>query len=215
MIQSITIPKDHPWRKRFHFSKAKFNDRLNILLGGNGSGKSSLIHLLEKQECCTVDGENIILSYRNSKDNDSKNDPSPFGNSSNYAQDLARRFHVSSISEGQSIIYSISKFIHKLETSLETNVEQHHVVLLDEIDSGLSCDHVNVVLWLISDLLDRFPGRLQFFVATNMYHWIWVVKSAISLYDGKTVGEMTYQEYFQLHNSNREMVGKKSDYNFL
>lgn len=216
MLRNITIPKSV--RKRMHFKDASFR-KLNILFGGNGAGKTTLLDLIkdnalkgfpdiEKDD----DKKYVMHSYANSKDNERLNSPSPFADSSVFARESASRFHAHTISEGQSIIYSFSEWINNyLE---KYNTEDYHIVVLDEIDSGLSCDHVNVILHILNEHVFS-KDNVQAFISSNMYHWVYAVKEVFSMYDGNFIKIDSYDEYFKLQMDNQQKVGKKSDFNFL
>lgn len=158
------------------------------------------------------DKKHVICSYYNSKDNDRQNNPNPMGDSSNYATKLARRLHASGISEEQGIIYSISQWVSNFTDNYSEDIE--YIVLLDEIDSGLSCDHVNVVLHLLNDNIFNRPN-VQAFISSNMYHWAYTAKTVFSMYTGEFLEIPSYDGYFKIQQSNQKMVGAKSDFNFL
>ena len=216
MLKSIVIPKSVI--KRMHFKEASFKN-VNILFGGNGAGKTTLLNLIKDNVASGFpdiekddDKKYVIHSYVNSKDNERLNNPSPYTESSTFVREAVSRMHAHTISEGQSIIYSFSEW---LNTYLkEYNTEDFHIVVLDEIDSGLSCDHVNVILHLLNEHVFS-KKNVQTFISSNMYHWVYAAKEVLSMYKGKFIKIDSYDEYFKLQMNNQQKVGQKSDFNFL
>lgn len=207
MLKEFTIPEH--LQSRMHFKKCEF-ERLNILFGGNGSGKTTLLDAIEKH--FEGNEEVDVISYRNSKDNERHNNPSPLAESQHYARELANRLHASGISEGQSIIFSFNKWLDITLKSLDKN--KKYVIILDEIDSGLSCDHVNVIMHVLNDYFSS-KKNVQLFVASNMYHWVHSHNRVFSMYKGKFIEIHSYDEYFKKQMDMQQKVGKKSKFNFL
>ena len=70
-------------------------------------------------------------------------------------------------------------------------------------------------MWLINELIDT--GKVQAYIATNHYHWIYVYKNVINLYTGKYHKINTYEEYFNLLNEGIQIMANsgKREFNFL
>jgi energy-coupling factor transporter ATP-binding protein EcfA2 len=216
MIKKIKI-KDEETLKRLHFKTASF-EKVNVLFGGNGSGKSTLLKYLEKglkENSKDIEkdpnSKYIVHTYYNGKDNERHNNPSPM-DSKNYAPKLAKRMHALYLSEGQSIVYSFSGWLNDFLNSYTK--EDQHIIIFDEIDSGLSCDHVNVILHMFHDEVFN-KDNIQVFIASNMYHWVHALKKVFSLYEGKSIEINSYEEYFRTQQDMQREVGAKSDFNFL
>lgn len=217
MIKSIKI-NDKETLKRLHFSEASFYN-FNILFGGNGAGKTTLLNYLKdsiehgsKDLVKSTKKKYHVHSYFNSKDNNRYNVPNPMGNSQEYTRLLSTRLHAHEISEGQSILYSFSEWLDY--TLKAINKTGYHIILLDEIDSGLSCDHVNVIIHMVNDNLLSLDN-VQVFISSNMYHWAYVAKDVFSMYDGNFIRIDSYEQYFRIQQDNQHTVGKKSDFNFF
>ena len=223
MIKSITITNKE-FINRLHFTNCEFK-RFNILFGGNGSGKSSLFRCIKdtlvgktifNDSLATlefnVDDEHMLHTFYNAKDNFRHNNPNPMIEDG-YTESLVQRVNAANVSEGQSIIYTFSHKFDAILTAIEDNKDKQHVILFDELDSGLSCDHVNVVMHMISMLLEH--NNVQIFVATNMYHWVHVHKEVLSMYTGEFIKINSYEDYFRIQMDNNNAVGQKSDFNFL
>ena len=198
--------------ERLHFKELEINQRLNILVGGNGVGKTTLLNGIH-ENCYKMDTNKSIeiIKYSNSRDNirvkTGLNMTTP---------QLVACANAKSMSEGQSIMYSIVSFFAKLkEEALELdNKNKSLVVVLDEVDSGLSVDAINVVMHFICDMLKNYKNT-QFFVSSNNYHFTYIQKDVINMYTGRYKKINSYEEYFELMISGMQTVGKKSDYSFL
>jgi ABC-type multidrug transport system ATPase subunit len=206
MITEFKI--DTKYKSRMHFKECSFG-RVNVLLGGNGSGKTTLIGNINEY---ATDKGIKVYKYFNSKDNDRHNNPNPMGGSHEYTEQLARRFISSEMSEGQSIIYGISKWVNEICIDYKN---EESIVLLDEVDSGLSADHVLIVIGLLNaELFNK--KNLQFFISSNMYHWVYALgDNLFNMYEGKPIKINSYEEYYKYLYSKQLEVGKKSGYNFL
>jgi energy-coupling factor transporter ATP-binding protein EcfA2 len=216
MVDKVTIT-DHRV-DRMHFKEASF-EKLNLLFGGNGSGKTTLLNYIKDgletgspDLSKSTSMKYIVHSYYNSKDNNRHNNPNPYGESQAYTHGLVTRFRANEVSEGQSIIYSFSEWLNNFLESYTK--DDFHVIILDEIDSGLSCDHVNVILHILNDnILDK--DNVQIFVSSNMFHWVYALKRVFSMYEGEFFDIDSYEEYFRIQMDHQQVVGAKSDFNFL
>jgi len=123
-----------------------------------------------------------------------------------------KAMNVKSFSEGQAIIHYLFSFLQDIK---ELETDKDVVVLLDEIDSGLSAENINMLLWQMKELSES--RNIQFFISTNHYHFVYVVKEVLNMYDGKFIKIDSYGEYFKLLNDGIQTMDKshKRDFTFL
>lgn len=198
--------------ERLHFKQIEIKQRLNILVGGNGAGKTTLLEgIVNKRYEMDADRGIEIRKYSNSQDNlrvkTNLNMSTP---------QMVVCMNAKSMSEGQSIVYSLISFFAKIrEEAKEFSKENKSlVVVLDEVDSGLSVDAINVVMHFIYDILNNHDN-VQFFISSNNYHFTYVQKEIVNMYTGRYKKINSYEEYFKLMVAGMQKIGKKSDYNFL
>ncbi|MNW63318.1 hypothetical protein D3C74_415190 [compost metagenome] len=115
------------------------------------------------------------------------------------------------MSEGQSIIYSILSFFDFVIKKASDNKDKTIVILLDEVDSGLSVENINMLLHIINDM----PKNTQFFISTNQYHWVYAIKRGINMYNGEQITINSYDEFFNLLTSNMQELGQKRKMIFM
>lgn len=193
MIHKIKLKKNSYPEKILLFNEIDLSSlptpKIVPLFGANGSGKTTLIKSLENKgdykDSLTIEkdeGKHIILLYRNSSNNFRVRE---LGADCTPAELLAR-FNAQSISEGQSIMYSLNILLYELkynETSVFKSSSQY-IFLLDEFDSGLSIDNIDNVLNSLKYIGENNENIQVFFSFNNPY----VLKYfpyVVSMYDGK------------------------------
>lgn len=203
-IHSIDIDKDAYKKKtgesRFYCNKFQFKPGMNLLFGGNGQGKSSLIEFLlayaEKSfggECvkkyCKIthsDEPFIIYSFSNSKNN------------KRYARDVndmfsfARVWDAKQQSEGQTVMQTVCDFLYALDhAECATNA----VVLIDEIDSGLDACACQYLIRRLKKAAKQHPN-MQFVLAFNQYEMSKLDAQWINVCTGEIENcPRSYEEY--------------------
>jgi hypothetical protein len=105
--------------------------------------------------------------------------------------EMVRHFNVKFISEGESIVESFLEFLEKNKN----NFEDGDTILIDEIDSGLSIEYINMLLNVIIDTINTY--KVQFIIAINNYHWIHRVKKYIDMSIGKFVECNNYDDFMK------------------
>lgn len=206
MIKEIKNLFNH----RMLFDTIKIESSINILFGGNGVGKSSFLEAIATNKAKIESNANYeIMFYKNSTDNAKSNKMKELGTTS----DFVKAINSIHYSEGQASIHHILSFLEDVKD--KTKKDNNIVMLMDEIDSGLSVENINMLMWLINELIDT--GKVQTYIATNHYHWIYVYKNVINLYTGKYLKIDTYEEYFNLLNEGIQIMANsgKREFNFL
>lgn len=128
-------------------------------------------------------------------------------------KDFVKAMNSKEYSEGQASIHHILSFLEDVKDKTKEN--KNVVVLMDEVDSGLSAENINILMWQINELIDT--GKIQIFISTNHYHWIYVYKTVINMYTGEYFKINTYEEYFDLLNKGIQIMNNsgKRKFDFL
>lgn len=175
----IKIPKEYKNRflKKDNF---KFNNsQLVLLWGGNGVGKSCLLELMSKQD--------NTYYWVASKDAPLRN-PNEVGldNILNFSLLYDSKYS----SEGQNITDTFYKHLNKVPNNIK-------YLLIDELDSGLSAEHVQVCANMLLEWLGKHKDT-QCFVSINNYHWIHMFKTIYRMDIGEFQTINDYDEYWKI-----------------
>jgi Fe-S cluster assembly ATPase SufC len=122
---------------------------------------------------------------------------------------LKMQWDAKSISEGQSVIYSIMELLN-FALHRDDNGEDLMIVL-DEIDSGLSIDNVDVVMRKIKRIVKR--GDTQFIFSFNQPRVLKWFPHVLSMYDGTKLTLHTDDDMMQeirKHKKSFDRVRKTS-----
>ena len=96
---------------------------------------------------------------------------------------LNAKFDAMSVSEGQSIIYSIQGLFDAI--NLYTK-EADLIVLIDELDSGISIDNLDTLMRKIRNILKK-KDNIQIFMSFNNPRVLKYFPYVLSMYDGKVL----------------------------
>lgn len=190
--------------------------QVTLLFGGNGIGKSSLIKgiLRQKEVKFNCNKETKLYSYINTEQNFrnmEKNSNLSYKDMFN-PYFLEQKYDASELSEGQSIIYSLQDIFELCKQIKENNNDS--VILLDEIDSGLSVDNVEYLSNKIKETTDKY-SNIQFIIAFNNFEFCRNFPKVFNMYDGEYINIENYDHYRDIINSNREMLLKKRKNNMF
>ena len=84
------------------------------------------------------------------------------------------------------------------------------------MDSGLSIENINFILHLIVDIVKQYKDNIQFIISTNHYHYTYVFKEVINMYNGEHIKINSYEEYFELLNKGIQIMYKnRRDFSFI
>ena len=175
------------------------DSRLVEALRGIHSPKKLQVDL-EYDKCKTV-----YFRYRNSTDN--------FGDKECKWFDpvaLNLKYDAKSLSEGQSIVFSaeaLLKGMLKPTKNRESFIEddQHGIVLIDELDSGMSMDNIRDMMKIIQRVLKQ-KRNIQFFISFNNPYVLNFFPYVISMYDGKVHHITSMNEMLEELDKNRDML---------
>lgn len=207
---------------------------INLLGGGNGVGKTTLLReinqwakskgLWESSErfanlfttkeetmataakCLNIlvdsDGKTKrCLFWQNAKDNHRFVKPDFFKPEMGQIQ---RYYDAGERSEGENIVVSFLSWLDELQLS-DTDV-----VLVDEIDSGLSVDACNGIIAAMLSATKK--TGCQFIVTCNSFHFPYVCGGMVNLLDGSTVSfESSYTKFCEFSYANARKLGPIRD----
>ena len=117
---------------------------------------------------------------------------------------------IEGISEGQGIIYSSFDVFDSLlneEWNFTTYDGQKivYVLLLDEIDSGLSVDNIDILMEKIKEILEKFGDHIQIIMSFNSPVVLDHFPHVISMYDGRVIEMHTINDMREEIDRNKEM----------
>lgn len=131
----------------------------------------------------------MFYRYRNGTDNFKVMQPRSYMESFDPAY-MVRRYDAGALSEGQSLVYSVEGLLKGMLPSTKTRESfiednsMHVIVLLDEIDSGLSLDNLDHCMRIIRQVLKK-RKNVQFIMSFNNPYVLNYFPYVISMYDGK------------------------------
>lgn len=188
MLETITVNPNTRTSHILFFDHLDITgDRVVPLFGPNGVGKSTLIKQLEDRKDLTIKTNGVptkFYSYQNARDNFKIRQPRSYMESFDPGF-MSARFSAQSISEGQSIIYSMFDLLDGLKANqpLAPEPGQDALILLDEIDSGMSIDNIDTTMKKIKNLIQK-NEHLQFIFSFNSPRVLKHFPRVLSMYDG-------------------------------
>lgn len=193
MLTKIRVIPDTFVSKVLFFEEADltaFKERVIPLFGPNGVGKSTLINAIEnhKEVACITNGKPTgFYSYQNGRDNFKNRGPGSYEQSFD-PMFLSLKFNARDLSEGQSIVFSIYDLLDGLKPkgSIPEEKGKDMLVLLDEIDSGMSIDNIDTTMRKIKKLA-KARSDLQFLFSFNSPRVVKHFPHVLSMYDGKDI----------------------------
>lgn len=214
MLNYIEVKPKTELSKILFAKKYDLSQKVNLLFGSNGVGKTTLIEAIlgnkHKNEYAydKNDKPTLMFSYSNSTQNKRHMTNNPYLKYQDYFNpDLINQmFTAKELSEGQSIIYTIQEFLYLAKTENDTNKD--YLFLIDELDSGLSIDNI---IWVCDKINKIIKDRenIQFIIAFNNYEFCNQFKTVTNMYTGKLEVIDSYDEYKNKLISNREKLLKK------
>lgn len=164
---------------------SSFSTNVIPLFGPNGVGKSTLIKsMMDGQLELNTDKPTQYFSYCNSTDNFKHREPRSINESFDPFL-LNAKFDAQSLSEGQSIIYSMFDLLEGFYPQGELSPVHNYdyLILLDEIDSGLSIDNIDTTMRKIQYIM-RTRNDVQIMFSFNSPRVLKWFPEVLSMYDG-------------------------------
>lgn len=200
MIQKITVNPDTVesqilFFKELDFTQIKNTNNLILLFGPNGVGKTTLFQAIfnaadnsalrhSNQGVSVTSTPCKIYGYSNSSDNLKVRKPQSYLESFDL-DFIADQWSARQLSEGQSILFSALSLVDALKPGKHCLASEgvDTVILLDEIDSGLSVDNIDIIMRKIKYALAR-RNDLQVILSFNSPRVLKHCQTVISMYDG-------------------------------
>ena len=212
MIKSITI-KDQSFLEDILFFKtadfSQFDNRVVPLFGPNGAGKSTLIQSIENRSLeIELTRPTLIFSYQNGRDNFKIREPRTYAEAFDPAF-VNARFDAKAISEGQSIMYSMFDLLYGFMKNggLPPQEGKDIAVLLDEIDSGMSIDNIDITMRKLKYIVSHRPD-VQFIMSFNSPRVVKHFPQVLSMYDGTMIELHNDDEMLAEINRHKKMFNK-------
>lgn len=182
--------------------------QLTIVSGCNGAGKTTF--LKEIMKCCVDDKKEErtfndtkqtlelvydkpikINSYSNSENNYTNIDPNN-RRQNDYIKNCLGIVNTSRKSEGEAMIFSFLDYIES------NDINNDSVLLIDEIDSGLSADALNGLSCVLKNMYDQ--NGIQIIITSNNYYFPFVFKNNIlDVTTGEYVKIKSFEEFLKFN----------------
>ena len=211
MITSVAVKPNSFEEAVLFFQEAdltQFKNRVVPLFGPNGVGKSTLIKSLESKKLVVQwNKPTMLFSYQNTRDNFKVREARTYSEAFD-PYFINSKFDAKGISEGQSIMYSMFDLLDgfKKNGQLEPVEGKDYLILLDEIDSGMSIDNIDITMRKIKYLI-RIRDDLQFIFSFNSPRVLKHFTHVLSMYDGTMIELHTEEDML------REINAHKKDFN--
>lgn len=209
MIASIEVIKSENSLEKELLLTKKFDlalmPKLNFIpiIGANGCGKSTLLRCLSNHGKGVYGHQALDISitrptdvyrYLNSKDNFKIKAPSDKIRGFDVVE-LADRYYSSRLSEGMGMVHSYMPLLDGLHNdAIPKNDDRDILIILDEFDSGLSLDNIDIVMNKIIDISIKRQD-IQFIFSFNnpfiLHYLSYCDNMLLSMYDGKPVHIVT------------------------
>lgn len=223
MLRKITPEKDSVIKDvllcdALYFHELE-NPKIIPLFGPNGIGKSTIIKSIikaanGKKSEIIVDRDSspiTVYTYINSKDNMKVNQGRSYHQSFD-PRFLIDKLNAQSVSEGQSIIYSIMDLFDLLGTdekrSIEVQAGHENLLIIDEMDSGLSIDNLDLMMRKIKDIEKNRPD-VQIIFSFNNPYVVTYFPEVINMYTGHPIILKTPDDMLQEIKSHEKEFRKK------
>lgn len=218
--------------KLYKKTKITLNEGVTILVGCNGSGKSTFLYQLKEQ----LKKKNIpVIHFDNLKDGGSR-----AISSAGFYGEIAFMATALQSSEGENIVLNMSKLASNLRSFIctgkvnskneaflstmakaingedkekkEKEIPNERWILLDAIDSGLSVDNVvDIKECLFKTILeDNFSGSIYIVVSANEYE-LARNENCFDVYNGEYIKFKDYEEYRDFILNSRKIKDDRYD----
>lgn len=200
-MRTITVDKNPYNRKLFTKDEINIEEGINILVGPNGMGKSTLITFIMNQIRELKDDSIYIQKYDNFYEG-GQSAKTAYG----FVGDTNALVRAFTSSEGEQIYDNFGALvIPKLKKKIESNKNIKEVwLVLDGLDSGLSIDVIKEVKDFLHFLIDNLSDKkVYIIVAANSYEMT-IGEKCID------VNTLKYHKEFKTYNSYSKFIQSKA-----
>ena len=178
-------------KKFFLYNHLDFDEGVTVLVGCNGSGKSTIIGNIKRY--CKKNNIDCV-QFDNLQDGASqtKSKAGLYG-------DFTTMASLMSCSEGEGIKIAFGEFVKSLKQVVERQSDKKEKwILVDAIDSGLSIDNILEVKDFFDFLLhDKNPDIKVYIVVSSNAYEVANGEDCINVRTGKHIRFKDYEEYKQ------------------
>lgn len=182
------------------------NEGLTVLVGCNGSGKTSLLHILRDE----LTRKKIpFYSFDNVSDGGNTARQKALNKQEiNYLATLATS------SEGEQIVCIINFLAKKIGSFITSNPKAKEIWLLfDAVDSGMSIDNIDDIKDFFQFIINHEKEKTIHIVCSANSYEMAREASCFDVYAGKYVNFKTYDEYRDFILKSKEIKNKRYEIN--
>ena len=209
MSRKFNLEKEpyEPGEKIFSRKEIVLKPGVTVLVGCNGSGKSSLI----KQLCNQLKSEQIpYYSW-----DDRSQGGQALKSSAALEQDYYTVATLMQSSEGESIMLGMSHISKHLGYYINNKYKDssEYWILLDSIDSGFSIDQINDLKQYLFDLIQRdHPEGMDIYIVVSANEYEMVSgEQCFNVQKGKYVTFESYEDYKKFILESRKLKQKREE----
>lgn len=175
---------------------------VSVLVGCNGTGKSTLIHIikedLEEKEINFTFYDNLIHGGSNAK------------SKAGFYGDMTHLMSLVCSSEGEGIVSNMGKFVYSVGKYLRKHKDSKEVwILLDAVDSGLSVDNVIEIKELFKLIIDDHKDKDIYIVISANEYELAREEQCFDVYGCKYITFEDYEDYRKFIIKSRERKDKR------
>ena len=174
---------------------------VTVLVGCNGTGKSTLIREIESQ----LKQNKIKYSYFDNLKDGGENARSAAG----FREDIAFLATAICSSEGENIVMNMANFAEKLGGELSRCKDKEYWILLDAIDSGLSVDNIIELKDLFYLILETNKDKDVYIVVSANEYELARNEQCFDVYNCKYITFKNYEDYRDFIIKSRKRKDKR------
>lgn len=182
------------------------NEGLTILVGCNGAGKTSLLHILRNE---LTRKEIPFYSFDNMSDGGNTERQKALN-----AQEINYLATLATSSEGEQIVCIINSLAKKIGSFITSNSKAKEIWLFfDAVDSGMSIDNIDDIKSFFRFIINHEKEKQIHIVCSANSYEMAREAPCFDVYEGKYVNFKTYDEYRDFVLKSKEIKNKRYERN--